>query len=177
MATQRPAPTDHDVLSSGPEESARSRIGVLVGVAATCLVVGFLAGGRTGVPTTAGTGDRSSTMPLTAGAIDQRHDDAFELPLFNWTDTRIDVTVVHLDGWSSRVRSTTTSISAATWGVVPFSARADCGDPPPAHVRFVRLRVRTPAGVSEEELPLPGGGSSVLTHHDALCGTGLPGGD
>jgi hypothetical protein len=153
---------------------------VLVGVAATCLVVGFLVGGRTDNPTTAGTGDRSSAMPLTAGAIDLGHvegaakDDAFELPLFNWTDTRIDVTVVHLDGWSSRLRSTPTSISAATWGAVPFSARAHCGDPPPAHVRFVRLRVRTPAGVSEEEIPLPGGGAAVLAHHEALCAPGVP---
>jgi hypothetical protein len=155
---------------------------VLVGVAATCLVVGFLAGGRADIPTRTSPGDpSSSTMPLTAGAIDQGHgggaakDDVFELPLFNWTDTRIDVTVVHLDGWSSRLQSTSTSISAATWGVVPFSARAHCGDPPPAHVRFVRLRVRTPAGVSEEELPLPGGGHAVLAHHDAFCNPGVHG--
>jgi hypothetical protein len=154
---------------------------MLVGVAATCLVVGFLAGGGTDIHTRVSSGDQSSTtMPLTAGAIDQgpgvgaAQDDAFELPLFNWTDTRIDVTVVHLDGWSSRLQSPATSISAATWGVVPFSARAHCGDPPPAHVRFVRLRVRTPAGVSEEELPLPGGGLAVLAHHDALCTPGGP---
>jgi len=149
---------------------------VLAGVAAICLVVGFLAGGRTDVLPRGSTEEpSSSTMPLTAGAIDPgrggdaANDDDFELPLFNWTDTRIDVTVVHLDGWSSRLQSATTSISAATWGVVPFSARAHCDSPPPAHVRFVRLRVRTSAAVSEEELPLPGGGRAVLAHHEALC--------
>lgn len=169
------------MVSSGSDEPPRSSSRQLVGVGALCLVVGFLAGGRTDLlPRTSGADESSSAMLLTAGAVmkgaggGSTDGDDFEVPLYNRSDEKFDVTVVDLDGWSSGLQSSTTAIPPATWGVVTFSAPADCSDPLRRDVRSVRLRLRTSSGVSDEELPLPGGGDELITYHEAWCAPGAP---
>ena len=85
---------------------------LLDAAAAVCLVVGFLAGGRTDLlPRTSGADESSSAMLLTAGAVmkgaggGSTDGDDFEVPLYNRSDEKFDVTVVDPRGaWATTQR-------------------------------------------------------------------------
>jgi hypothetical protein len=94
-------------------------------------------------------------------------DPGFTLRVFNNGDEEVEVSLVDVGGWVPQ-DFTTTSIPAGSWGVVEFSAPADChvavDDP-----RTVHLRGHTTVGDFDQTLPLPASANQLTEYHQAVC--------
>jgi len=165
----------YDEVSFGRDPPPRPTSTVLLGVAAACLVVGFLAGGQTDVlpGSDSAVGAASSAMPVAVGAIanvepSAEHGDEFELPVFNAGADEIEVTIVDLGGWTG-LDSATETIAPDTWALVPFSAPPDCSDPLPASVLAVLIQAKTSSGRQyEEDVPVPDD-RALVEYHQVVC--------
>ncbi len=100
---------------------------------------------------------------------------AFELPVFNASETDVEARVASLEGAVDAVRpGPATSISPGTWGVVGFSVIANCDTRASEPVRHVHLGVADGEDADREvRLALPGEGQVLVDYHRDLCRQGL----
>jgi hypothetical protein len=97
----------------------------------------------------------------------------FELPVFNSLNTRVDATLLALEGGGSPLRSETTGrIAPGTWAEIPFSISPNCDSRGRRPVPLVKLGLRTSDDRVEQSLPLPEEGKVLLDYHEAFCASG-----
>lgn len=172
MSTWQAGDPDREVLSYGDDEPPRRPHALLLGVAAGCLALGFVAGGgldnRHQAPP-----NQPTSAPVAASAISKLSDDVddprFWLKVFNSGDESIDATVTSLPGWGPLAdRAAPSAIAPHSWGAVPFSAAARCSREP-GNVRLARLLVRTSTGVDQQTVRLAESGRALREYYAALC--------
>ncbi len=159
---------------------SRGRVLVAAAGLVIGLVVGFLIGGPADVLNRAATAtdDLSSGSPLALGPIRVVLEGPvagadFELPVYNSTKSRVDVTLLALEGASSSLRSDTRrDIAPGEWTVLPFAVSPNCDRRGRSPISSARLRLRTAGDRSETSVPLPEQGKVLLDYQAALCTVG-----
>ncbi|MGY1809287.1 hypothetical protein ACI8AF_18125 [Blastococcus sp. SYSU D00669] len=138
------------------------------------LLVGLVVGGGSDVLSRGGAAGGASAAPVAVGPVEEAPTEtpAFVLRIFNPGEHDAEVTLVEVAGWAPD-RSTTARVEGGSWGLVEFSAPADCRRPL-GDVRSARVRVRSSSGATERELPLPVSAGTLLDYHEARCAPPAP---
>ena len=95
---------------------------------------------------------------------------AFKLDLRNGGVESVEVSGLRFDGLDSDlVAEQDALLRPGVWRSVVFGATVDCSLKVPRTLGSVLLTLRTPEGEREQEIPLPGGGRSLVEYHAAVC--------
>jgi hypothetical protein len=145
------------------------------------LVVGALVTDRSGILERVRPQKRDTVATsISVGAINQAHDSVttgwdFELPVLNSTQEAIDADLVAIEGVPTSLTSAKAEqIAPGAWGLIRFSAPANCDAPTSSSVSSVTLRVSAPGSRSSPTIPLPGVGSVLLDYDRAFCASPTP---
>lgn len=95
---------------------------------------------------------------------------AFKLDLRNGGDESVEVSGLRFDGLDSDLVAVQDALlRPGVWRSVIFGATVDCSHKVPRTLGSALLTLRTPEGERQQEIPLAGGGRSLVDYHAAVC--------